>query len=452
MNWSSIKTAITPTSLKRRLVLWLTLGTFIFWLAAASLVLIVMMNKLNTSLDSALQETGQRLLALAVHEVFEHGPQKTTYEIARVEIAEHEEYLKYQLRDGSGRILLRSHDAPTVPYAAPLKTGFFDTSELRIYTEGAVSNTAFIQVAEPHGHRFDAVRDSALTLLAPLLLLIPVSAFVIIWIVNHAMAPVIDLNQAISLRGRGNLDPIGEVGLADELRPISEAVNRLLEKLRAALDAERAFAANSAHELRTPLASVLAQVQRLSATLDDDVARDRVLAIESDLKRLRNLTEKLLQLSRAESGVGLVGMEADLLPALKLVVEDFLRTAAFKNRLIFDDGGMHELRAHLDLDAFAIVMRNLIENALIHGSDDRPVKIFISKPRKIHVVSAGPALPADKLKSLTKRFQRGPAEADGSGLGLAIVDTIIQQADGKFVLKSPAGGYVDGFEAIVELA
>ena len=451
MDWAKLESAITPTSLKRRLVLWLSFGTFVFWLTAASLVLTVMMNKLNTSLDSALQETGQRLLALAVHEVFEHGPQKTTYEIARVEIAKHDEYLKYQLRDGSGRILLRSHDAPTAPYAAPLKTGFFDTDELRIYTEGAVSNTAFIQVAEPLSHRFDALRDGALTLLAPLLLLIPLSALAIIWIVNLSMAPVTDLNQAISLRGRGNLDPIGEVGLADELQPISEAVNRLLEKLRAALDAERAFAANSAHELRTPLASVVAQIQRLSATLDDEVARDRVLVIETDLKRLRNLTEKLLQLSRAESGVGLISMEMDLLPILNLVVEDFLRTEAYKNRLTFDDGGMPELRAHLDVDAFAIVMRNLIENALIHGDDNGRVEILLSVPGRIHVVSGGAVLPAEQLEKLTARFQRGSADTDGTGLGLAIVETIIHQANGRLEFRSPASGRDDGFEVIVEL-
>ena len=452
MDLRSLQIAMTPTSLIGRLVVWLTAGTVLMWLTAVSLGMFVILKELNTTLDSALQETGQRLLALGIHEVFEHGPQKKTYEIARVEVAKHDEYLKYQLRDDSGQILLRSHDAPTEPYPAPLKTGFYDTAKLRIYTEAAISNTAFIQVAEPHKFRRDAVFDSALALLAPLLLLIPLSALAIIWIVKHSMAPVIDLNEAIKLRGRGNLDPIGEVGLPDELLPISEAVNRLLEKLRATIDAERAFAANSAHELRTPLASVLAQVQRLSATLNDDAAKERVNTIEGDLKRLRNITEKLMQLSRAEAGVAMVSKELDLLPALKLIVEDFCRMNAVGQRLQFDDHGLRELRAHLDVDAFAIVMRNLIENAIIHGAKDEPIDIFISASNNIHVVNGGPVIPADRMTGLTKRFQRGPAKVDGSGLGLAIVDTILRQAYGNLEFHSPAEGRNDGFEAIITLA
>jgi two-component system, OmpR family, sensor kinase len=439
-------------SLIHRLILLLTVSTAAVWLAAASFGLLVLTHKLNQSLDSALQETAQRLLALAVHEVFEQEEDEKTHEIAETEIAEHDEYLKYQLRDASGRLLLRSHDAPATPYPAPLTTGFSNTPDLRIYTEGTISDSFFIQVAEPHAYRRAALWETTLALLAPLPFLIALSTVAVTYMVRGTLRPLVDLKDAIQLRGMGNLTPIGITALPRELAPIAHAVDRFLERLQAALDAERAFAANSAHELRTPLASVLAQVQRLSATLKDDVAEARVKLIESDLVRLRGLTEKLLQLSRVEAGLGMLSNNVDLMPVLRLVVDEFAGRGSNGQRLRFDSRGIKRLSAHLDADAFAIVVRNLIENALLHGAPDEPVYVFLSKPLSVHVVNGGPVVGQERLAKLKHRFERGATTAKGAGLGLAISDTILRQCGGRLLLRSPATGKADGFEAIAVVA
>ncbi len=89
--------------------------------------------------------------------------------------------------------------------------------------------------------------------------------------------------------GSGDLSPVTVNDLPSEVSPIAQAVNRLMDKLKRALEAERSFTANSAHELRTPIAAALAQTQRLIAETQDKAARDRGEQIEAALHRLSRL-------------------------------------------------------------------------------------------------------------------------------------------------------------------
>lgn len=102
----------------------------------------------------------------------------------------------------------------------------------------------------------------------------------------------------------------------------------------------------------------------------------------------------------------------------------------------------------IDVDAFGIVLRNLIENALIHGSDDRPVTIALSDPGTVTITNAGPVVAAANLDDLTTRCKRGRTEASGSGLGLSIATSLVERMGGTIQFKSPATRQSDGFEAV----
>ncbi len=101
----------------------------------------------------------------------------------------------------------------------------------------------------------------------------------------------------------------------------------------------------------------------------------------------------------------------------------------------------------MDTDALAIVLRNLIENALRHGAEGGEVVVRIDEDARLSVINQGLVVPAPE--SLIKRFERGATRAEGSGLGLAIVNKILQQIDATLVLNSPASGRQDGFEATI---
>jgi two-component system OmpR family sensor kinase len=104
----------------------------------------------------------------------------------------------------------------------------------------------------------------------------------------------------------------------------------------------------------------------------------------------------------------------------------------------------------IDADAFAILLRNLIENAEKHGSAGQPVDISLSADGLLRICNAGPVVPAAVLAQLTGRFVRGGSQAEGSGLGLAIAAAIAKGTGTMLHLASPATGRSDGFEAVVQ--
>ena len=431
-------------SVTARLILGLTLVTTVLWCGAASYSTLIFYHELNEAFDQTLQEAARRLLPLAADDVLgrEQDDARATHDF----IEGRKEYLSYQLSDASGRILLRSEDAPPEPYSQTAKLGFSTVGDYRLYSD-ADKTGLIITVAETTKGRWEAVFGGARAMLWPLAALIPLNVIGIWLAVRGAMKPVLRLSGDIATRSGNNLAPLDISDQPRELQPIAEAVARLVERLGAALDAERAFAANSAHELRTPIAGALAQTQRMIAELGDPKDRRRAHDLEATLKRLSRLAEKLMQLSRVDAGVGLGGSDVDLIPVLDLVVGDCAKRLDEPERLHYVKPGGATLVAHMDMDAFAIAVRNLIDNAVNHGAADGRIEVEVEPDGTIRVANEGPVVPPEVLAGLKRRFARGATESAGTGLGLAIAETIMNQTGGRLELLSPAPGRDDGFEA-----
>lgn len=428
-------------SLQRRLGTGLTLGITVLWLIAVAASVLVVRHELNKVFDSALEETAHRILPLAVVEIT-NREQVTPQRIVSLE--NRDEYLSYVVRDAWGNVLLRSRDADPAVFGELAGRGFISTATHRLYGVSAVRDTLWIQVAEPLAHRRAATLEAAGALLLPLLLLIPLSLLGIWWLVRRSLESVRSLRVALASRGAGDLSPVRSEALPAEIEPIADAANQLLARLRRALEAERSFTANSAHELRTPLATALAQLQGLQREMPDGPGKERTLRIEDSLRRLARLAESLMQLAKAEGG-GLLGEQpADLVPVLALVVDECRHRTPQPLRLVLPDTPVLSL---LDPDAFAILARNLIDNALKHGAVDQPVEIHLAPEGVLRVTNGCPVVPTDTLRQLRSRFVRGDSKAPGSGLGLAIADAIASGIGATLRLRSPARGRVDGFEA-----
>ncbi|MGO7208630.1 histidine kinase dimerization/phospho-acceptor domain-containing protein, partial [Rhizobium ruizarguesonis] len=114
---------------------------------------------------------------------------------------------------------------------------------------------------------------------------------------NPSFRPVRALRQELANRGAQDLSPVTDSGLPTELLPISAGINQLLDRLTAAFHAERAFAANAAHELRTPVAGAIAQAQRIRSETREKLTSQRATEIETTLKRLMRISEKLMHLA-----------------------------------------------------------------------------------------------------------------------------------------------------------
>lgn len=437
-------------SITWRLIAALTGTVVLFWLIAVGIGVYVVNKELSETFDGALQETAERLLPLVLDDLANRDHSGDPQSLEQLNKGLNREYLTYQVLDANGKVILHSHDAPSTAYEVPLEIGFHNTPRYRIYTESSADGTIFLHVADAFKNRREASRESGVALLWPLLALIPASIVAIGLVVGRSLRPIDRLRSQIATKDGGNMMPLDSETLPRELQPIARSVNLLLDRLRLALEAEREFSANSAHELRTPIAGALAQTQRLLAELPPGQSTERAARIETSLSNLGRLAEKLLQLSRAQAGIGAGEKPIDLIDVIETVIGDYDRDTGTAGRVLLEDDTKERLIRNIDIDAFAIVMRNLIENALIHGPVDDEVTVRVDDST-VRVVNGGTVLSQEELAGLKKRFWRGKTKAAGSGLGLSIVERIVNQIGGRVDLLSPATGRPDGFEARITL-
>ncbi|WP_421847719.1 ATP-binding protein [Marinomonas sp.] len=436
----------TNSSLKKSLSIGLTLGVSLLWLLGAISSGLVVQKEMNESFDKALKKSAQHILPLVISDTFTQ--QKNINRLSIPTLENDDEYLTYVVRDQQGNVLLRSHDADPEIFGDTLQLGFSTTATHRIYTRSALDNRVYIEVAEPLDHREEDLMEAGIALLLPLVFLAPISLLGIWWVIRLSLRKVVVFQHAIEERGSGNLSPVEMAKLPKEFKPIAVAVNRLLERLRRTLEAERSFTANSAHELRTPLATALAKVQRLKRHVQDEQMKQQITDVEASLQSLSKQSEKLLELAKAEGGGALSQIPKDLVPILKMIAGDFVRQTPERINLILPKGDVKSL---LDPDAFAILARNLIENALKHGQGNQPVEVSLLEDGTLRVVNDCDIIAPQDLVTLRNRFVRANTNASGSGLGLAIVDAITKGAGIVLHLRSPATGKAAGFEVELNL-
>lgn len=436
-----------PRSLQGRLALSLGALLGVLWLAAAAMTAVLLRHEMDEVFDSALQETAQRILPLAVVDIIGRDADHTVQRLAALRA--HEEFFTYIVRDGDGDVVLQSHGADPSVFPAWIGPGFANNATHRFYSEETLRGTVRITVAEPLAYRAKALAETRMSLVAPLLVLLPLALLLIVVAVRTSLSPLRRLRTELGARTANELAPVDPGGLPAELAPLAASLNTVLARLGSAFEAERSFAANAAHELRTPLAGAIAQAQRLMLETGDPDARARAGETETTLKRLTRLSERLMQLARAEGGRLRLDHAADLRPILRLLVDEARRQGAQDRiRLSLPEA---PVMSDLDPDAFGILCTNLIENALRHGDATAPVVVTLTDAGELFVANDGPVVPPDTLARLTDRFKRAGATPGGSGLGLAIARAVATRAGANLTLYSPRPGQATGLEACVRL-
>ncbi|RWM05378.1 ATP-binding protein [Mesorhizobium sp.] len=439
----------SPRSLQGRLLLSLGAVLLVIWVGAAWTTAVLLRHGIEDVFDSSLQETAQRLLPLAVLDIVgRENPDVGSQRLGA--IRSHDELLTYVVRDDKGNVLLQSHAADVSVFAPYEGPGFGRTATHRLYSEEALQGTVRITMAEPLAHRAQVVRDVQMGLGLPILLIIPAAFAAIVLAVRRSMRPLRAFREQLETRSEKDLGPVASDDLPSEVAPLAVTLNALLERLRAAFEAERSLATNTAHELRTPLAGAIAQAQRIRKETTEPQTAQRGADIEATLKRLTARAERLMQLARAEGSRLRLERTSDLRAALRVVVDD-LRRSVPQERVILR---MPEtpVMCDIDPDATGILCRNLIENALRYGSDSSPVEVTLDPDGLLTVSNDGPVVSPETLARLANRFERGGTLARGSGIGLSIVSTIADRMGSPLILKSPRPGTQSGFEASVKFA
>lgn len=268
--------------------------------------------------------------------------------------------------------------------------------------------------------------------------------------VTRGLRPLVKLSKAIRKRAPGDLTPLPDTDVAQELRTFTDAINDTLGQLAHASQLQKRFIADAAHQLRTPLAALKVELEHALREPDPSRHAQALAQLKGGLNRLSRLANQLLTLARAEPGaLASSGFKPlDLHTLVHQTAMRFLPQYMNADLELGFDGDAHPI-VRGDALLLEELVNNLLDNALRYAGPGAHVTIKIAQQGTDAIITVeddGPGVAPDELHRLTERFHRPPDSAPGgSGLGLAIVDEIAKLHQGRlnFTLLEPRGLRVD---------
>ena len=299
---------------------------------------------------------------------------------------------------------------------------------------------AVVQVAETLELRETLARKLLVDMLWRQLLLMAVVAGVTVLVVQRATRPVRALGEAIEAREADDLSPIDAPDAPRELRPLIDATTAVMGRLQGLLDHQKRFVRDSAHQLRTPLAVLKAQVQ--SARRGDVPAGQALEEINVTVDRATVLANQMLSLAKVEQlRQRPESVTLDLAQVLRGIALDLSPLMADKALDVGIDTEPAPVHAHQWM--LGELARNLIHNAIKHSPHGGQLAIDLRAQDGMAVLTVrddGPGISAELRQRLFAPFAAGDV-AKGSGLGLAICKEIVLALGGTLTLDNrPAGG------------
>lgn len=412
-------------SLRRRLLL-MVMGTSIaLWLVSLAIVISVAWFATSEVFDEALEEGSRLVLQLGSASDAAEEPRRELHD-GRGEAMKLRMY--YQIVAPDGRVLLRADDTPKSAFVPRVERSkgyanvWIDDELWRVHIRrGQDGNSA--QVGQPMEERLDLLADMAENLAWPALALLVLLGLASWRQIRRLLKPLEDTAQRIAAQSPRDLSPIAVPNPPRELQTILDALNALLARLGVALDSERRFTNDAAHELRTPLAALRMRVQLIERELQ--LPGSHLQQLRADVDRCTALIESLLALARLDPQAEPLQREAVSLDALIDALD--LAPAHARNMRVERALAVTHLQATPTLIASAL--RNLLDNAQRYGSDGGRVRIESQRLAgggvRLAVRDDGPGVPAEQRARLGERFFRllGTGQP-GNGLGLSIVARI----------------------------
>jgi signal transduction histidine kinase len=350
-----------------------------------------------------------------------------------------------QIWDLLGATIYRS--PPGMPFINQAILGYADMTlageRWRVYS--LQTTDGVIQVAQPWRVRESLARGAALRVVLPLLLLLVSMAIAVTWIVGRGLAPLRRVAGEVERRNVGSLAPIEIVGLPQEVAPLIEELNRLLARLGDAFGKQRAFVADAAHELRSPLTALSLQLQLLDRAPDESARKAAQERLGAAVERAAHLVGQLLTLARNEPESAPARLMPVVLEAsVRDGIADLSALAAERSvELVLEVAASPTVLG--DADALRILVRNLVDNAVRYSPSGGKVEARVftqDRAAALEVDDAGPGIPVEERDRAFDRFYRRSGSAQGgSGLGLAIVKAIAERHGARVTLgEAPAGG------------
>jgi two-component system OmpR family sensor kinase len=386
-----------------------------------------------------------------------------------------------QIWDRDGVLVYYSRPGTGLP--VPATEGYADVVQngraWRVYTH--VEGRHALQVAHALDERREIAAQTALRTLLPLAALIPFLGVLIWYAVGRGLLPLETMSRAVGKRQPDAMAPLAETGLPEELRPLAGSLNALLARLDDALNAQRRFTADAAHELRTPLAALKLQAELVERAPDAAARGAAVAALKGGVDRASHLVEQLLAMARLEpealeksfGACDLVALARDAIVARAVLAD--------RKRVDLGLARAADVAVRGDAASLSMLLANLLDNALRYTPEGGRIDVALDDEAGhavLSVADTGPGIQPAARERVFDRFHRGgddagaatdirgpaaygatpgpsatasgtasalpPTTATGSGLGLSIVKRIADAHGAVITLddNGPAGGLI----------
>lgn len=417
-------------TLQRRLLLLVFIAVPVVWVAAVAIAVVRARHEINELFDTQQIRLAQQVMTLlprtqGAAPIGEPAPEAAG--------AAELEDLGVAVWRGAGVPYAADREGAALPYR-DAGSGFvridIGGKPWIVYYLRATHGDWTVAVGQASYERDELLQDLLLGQLLSWALLLPVLILALVLVVRHGLRPIHLVARDVEARGADDLRPVAQAGLPAELQPLVAAMNRLFERIRVALEKERRFTADAAHELRTPLAALRAQWE--SARLQGQAGHDGQASqrIGEGIERLARIVNQLLALSGADARDPTSFTAAvDWPRVVGNALTDCLPLISERDADVaveWPGDGSAPLAMVGDDALLTVMVRNLVDNAVRYAPPRVEVRLVFHADG-FFVEDNGPGLAPEVQQRLGQRFYRSAAIAEsGSGLGFSIVRRIAE--------------------------
>ncbi|MBI5040603.1 MAG: sensor histidine kinase N-terminal domain-containing protein [Gammaproteobacteria bacterium] len=438
-------------SLRRKLLVWLLLPLLILFFLRAGY---------NYYYGNALSNRvyDRMLITLASSLSQQLAYAATSHELilprAAYQILMSDEYdeIYFAIRDTQGHIIEGENRMPPVPanlaeQQQSFSTGRIYDREVRIINlrHTLEHDTYVIQVAETLTKRSLLSREFQSGVILPQMLIIVLATLIVWFGIGKSLVPLKRLQKAVSERSHLDLSPVSGEEIPAEVQPLIHAINDLMARLSKVLDVQNRFIADAAHQLRTPLAGLKAQIDLALREHDPTITLQAIQNLRASTDRMTRLVNQLLALARnepmAERAFRKLPLDLGLLASQ--ITMEWVPRALEK----YIDIGFEAPNTPITLQGDAARLKDLLDNLIDNAVRYTPhhgqvtVSVFNNDRAHLAVTDNGPGIPLDQRERVFERFYSVLGHgAEGSGLGLAIVREIARMHGGEARIESGPTG------------
>lgn len=417
-------------SIRHRLLILLFAGWTSVWAAVALITLERSRHEVAEFFDAELAQTAQMLLDIHRDGILPGLDSEIRPPATFIGHPYHHSIAFQLCREG--KLLSRCCGAPET--ALGQTPGFSDQeiegTRWRVYGVATAVPEEMLFVGQSYGVRDELVEFLTTQALHPILWSLPLSLLLIWLAVTDGLRPLGRLARAIARRSPQQLTPVDAETVPNEIRPLTDAINGLLDRLRQAMAAERSFTADASHELRTPLAIIKTNAQIVQRSKTSDERNAALTRLIEGVDRASHLVSQLLILSRLQFEAQAAGTDVGSLgAAIAMAVED-QRAAVAAKSIAVAVSTAESLAATVNIapGLLELLVGNLVSNAVKFTPAGGQVDVSVEPAGErvvLRVSDTGPGIPEAQRERAFERFRRlSGQEIPGSGLGLSIVKRI----------------------------